>query len=362
MAITGSYFLDTIDFSAATAVFTDINLTTKALDGHYSFNGSVRQQVSGLLNAIMVCPTGMTLTNYFTLNYDTSCLSACTAPVAAPLVDCVVSDWSACVDGTQTRSVLIAASGGGTECPVLSKPCTVVPQLCKVNFGVISSGSISQGDSGYEMNLTNDRITNITGPATSGGGVFESKSLTFNITPSVTGQQFKVRFYKNGTSIYQSPTYTSTNGTTIYPNGIEQVYSRIGTGNYFEIYIETLTFFPFNAELTAEALYPTESIDISRYFIVNAFDDEQCTPPPLYYSHPLSMGYLTNSTVCSDNSQAITVFTSNGLISEGDTIYTNPELTDRLIGGRKFYKNLNEEDQYIKVSDGGIVGPIGSCV
>ena len=83
MAITGSYFLDTIDFSAATAVFTDINLTTKALDGHYSFNGSVRQQVSGLLNAIMVCPTGMTLTNYFTLNYDTSCLSACT-----PTLDC----------------------------------------------------------------------------------------------------------------------------------------------------------------------------------------------------------------------------------------------------------------------------------
>lgn len=86
MAITGSYFLDTIDFSAATAVFTDINLTTKALDGHYSFNGSVRQQVSGLLNAIMVCPTGMTLTNYFTLNYDTSCLSACTAPVGPCLV------------------------------------------------------------------------------------------------------------------------------------------------------------------------------------------------------------------------------------------------------------------------------------
>ena len=278
-------------------------------------------------------------------------------------IDCEVSDWSACVNGTQTRSVTTQASGGGTECPALSQSCTVVPQLCKVNFGIISSGSISQGDSGYQMNLTNDRITNITGPATSGGGVFDNKSITLNITPSVTGQQFKVRFYKNGTSIYTSPTYTSTNGTVIYiPVAVEQVYSRIGTGDYFEIYIETLTFFPFNAELTAEALYPTESIDISRYFIVNAFDDEQCTPPPLYYSHPLSMGYLTNSTVCSDNSQAITVFTSNGLISEGDTIYTNPELTDRLIGGRKFYKNLNEEDQYIKVSDGGIVGPIGSCV
>ena len=130
MATTGSYFLDTIDFSSATAVFTDINLTTKALDGHYSFNGSVRQQVSGLLNAIMVCPTGMTLTNYFTLNYDTSCLSACTAPVLVPVVNCVVSDWSACVNGTQTRSVTTQASGGGTECPALSQPCTVPCTNC----------------------------------------------------------------------------------------------------------------------------------------------------------------------------------------------------------------------------------------
>jgi hypothetical protein len=146
------------------------------------------------------------------------------------------------------------------------------------------------------------------------------------------------------------------------PVAVEQVSSRFGTGDYFEIYVETTTFFPFNAELLAEATYSSPDSDISRYFYVNAFDDEQCTPPPLYYSHPLSMGYLTNSTVCSDNSQAITVFTSNGLISEGDTIYTNPELTDVLIGGLLFYKNLSEEDQYIKVSDGGIVGLIGSCI
>jgi hypothetical protein len=29
------------------------------------------------------------------------------------------------------------------------------------------------------------------------------------------------------------------------PVAVEQVYSRVGTGDYFEIYVETTTYFPF---------------------------------------------------------------------------------------------------------------------
>jgi hypothetical protein len=85
------------------------------------------------------------------------------------------------------------------------------------------------------------------------------------------------------------------------------------------------------------------------------------TSPILYYVHPLSIGYENNFTVCSDNFQSITGFTSNVVISQEDTIYTNPELTDVLIGGLLFYKNLNGGN-YIRVRDAGTVSLIGSCI
>lgn len=84
------------------------------------------------------------------------------------------------------------------------------------------------------------------------------------------------------------------------------------------------------------------------------------TSPILYYAHPLSVGYENNFTVCSDNFQSITAFTSNELISQEDTLYTNQELNDILVGGLLYYKNLLEGN-YIRVRDAGTVELIGSC-
>lgn len=84
------------------------------------------------------------------------------------------------------------------------------------------------------------------------------------------------------------------------------------------------------------------------------------TCSPIYYAHPLSVGYENNFTVCSDNFQSITAFTSNELISAEDTLYTNQELTDIFVGGLLFYKNLLEGN-YIRVRDAGTVALIGSC-
>ncbi len=44
-----SYYIDTLSFSTATAVYTDIGLSTHAPDGYYSFSGSYRQQSGGVL-------------------------------------------------------------------------------------------------------------------------------------------------------------------------------------------------------------------------------------------------------------------------------------------------------------------------
>lgn len=57
MAISGTYYIDTADFSTATAVWTDTALTVKAPDGYYSFGGNYRQQFSGNLLPIASCTT-----------------------------------------------------------------------------------------------------------------------------------------------------------------------------------------------------------------------------------------------------------------------------------------------------------------
>lgn len=57
MPLTTTYYIDTEDFATATAVWTSPALTTKALDGYYSFGGNYRRQFDGLLLAINPCTT-----------------------------------------------------------------------------------------------------------------------------------------------------------------------------------------------------------------------------------------------------------------------------------------------------------------
>ena len=57
MAISSTYYIDTNNFSTATAVWSDSGLTTKADDGYYSFEGIYRQQFQGLLLSAQPCGT-----------------------------------------------------------------------------------------------------------------------------------------------------------------------------------------------------------------------------------------------------------------------------------------------------------------
>lgn len=52
----GNFYLDGPTFSTATAVYSNSTLTTLAADGYYEDNGTVRQQVSGVLQAPSSCP------------------------------------------------------------------------------------------------------------------------------------------------------------------------------------------------------------------------------------------------------------------------------------------------------------------
>lgn len=61
-----TYYIDTNNFSTATAVWTNAGLTIKAPDGYYSIGGNYRRQLSGLLYEINPCSpisTPISITN-----------------------------------------------------------------------------------------------------------------------------------------------------------------------------------------------------------------------------------------------------------------------------------------------------------
>ena len=58
MPTLGNYYIDAPTFSDATAVYTDVALTTKAADGYYQSGGVYRRQLLGVLTAgVTLCPT-----------------------------------------------------------------------------------------------------------------------------------------------------------------------------------------------------------------------------------------------------------------------------------------------------------------
>lgn len=52
-----TFYIDTDNFSTATAVWEDSSLTIKAPDGFYSFSGIYRQQFNGFLLNVISCVT-----------------------------------------------------------------------------------------------------------------------------------------------------------------------------------------------------------------------------------------------------------------------------------------------------------------
>ena len=57
MGALGNYYIDAENFEDATAVYTDVNLTTCAADDYYSNNVIVRQQVGCVLLPMETCPS-----------------------------------------------------------------------------------------------------------------------------------------------------------------------------------------------------------------------------------------------------------------------------------------------------------------
>lgn len=124
--------------------------------------------------------------------------------------------------------------------------------LTKVNF-TSESGSSSLL-TGYTADLVNDRIINTTANASVSGNVFLRKKITFIITPSVSGISYSIRINKNGTLIFNSGSLNSTSGVN-HSVEIENTTNRIGTNDYFEIYIGTTQSFTFTTQVESVGTY-----------------------------------------------------------------------------------------------------------
>jgi hypothetical protein len=125
-------------------------------------------------------------------------------------------------------------------------------------------------DTGYEYNLTNQRLNNnFTAPAFYNSSTFSAKYATLKITPSVSGEFYTIYIYKNGAPYFTSQTFTSVSGVINY-FGIENTTNRFATNDYYEFYIGTKQSFQYDAEIEVESFYEGVSGDFSYTFFVNA--------------------------------------------------------------------------------------------
>ena len=142
--------------------------------------------------------------------------------------------------------------------------------LTKVNFTSITGDS--SNSTGYSVDLTNDKVQNITcnSIATEFGlnYNFDYKKLNFRLTPSVSGISYSVKLYKNGVLYYSSGILNSTSGVAYNLNGIEVTENRFATNDYYEFYIGTTEAFTFTTRVEGTAHYVrgVDSIDKETYF------------------------------------------------------------------------------------------------
>jgi hypothetical protein len=146
-------------------------------------------------------------------------------------------------------------------------------ELTKINF--TSESGESSSFTGYTVDLINDRITNTTANSNIILAGFNSKKLTFNITPSVSGITYKVLINKNGILFFDSGLLGSTSGVT-YSKEIENTTNRFGTNDYFEIYVGTDGAFTFTTNTVALSTYVSSSLTITK--TRNFISASQTTP------------------------------------------------------------------------------------
>lgn len=225
MATSSLYYIDSTFFSAATAVYIDAELSTKASDGYYSFNNNNRQQVSGFLGSIVACPSATTLPNYFTLNYADSCLSACTS-AATPVNTYGIT--TTCINGFSGSEYTITGATAGDNIEVTA---TFSGGFVAINGG--SYGLNASINSYGVSNVTGNTATSICYPVSTYPNV---QSINISIVTYVhfvgTSQTITINSVANNYSSAYGPNVnvhiSKINGVSVYEGYVNGCWFNSG--------------------------------------------------------------------------------------------------------------------------------------
>lgn len=246
MATSATYYLDGPDLQSATAVFTDATLSTKAADGWYSIGGYVRQQVSGVLAANLLC---------------NSCNLDCG--------DTLVMDTD---PGYYNVNIDLGATTGAVE---LTFDFNFVPDGIKVVYDGVTYNAVYSENFGY-INSPG------TEPLYTGVSTFDC-SISGTTYPALRDYQF------NGVDF----NYTgSTQSVTVDPTSVFLKVSSLGNCT---MVIPKPNAAPANAELTI--ISPCEKSDITIAtacpVTLTSFDTTRTNPEPTNISGLCSVVSLT---------------------------------------------------------------------
>lgn len=168
---------------------------------------------------------------------DLSAQLACNCGV--PTVNCEVSawsEWSECIDGTQsrTRTIVVPPTGGGNSCPPLTETRDCVPV---VNCQVSEWSEWSTCDDGYQS-----RTRTVIVPPSGGGQACPELSETrtcssINITNASCNNENGSTVTKRFTiAIGNAPaTYTIETGTVVNPAGLEYTISSAPGNSFLQV-------------------------------------------------------------------------------------------------------------------------------
>ena len=207
-------YIDSGSFLTATAVYDDINLTTKATDGYYQFGGQYRRQVSGALLTATVCADCFTfdsLDYVSTSSGDLCCLTQTPSQYYYPTGLTFLTTTNIYTDVNLSN---IAANGYYSE-PNGS-------QFRQITGGVL--GSITGCSSCYtSVSLDyNNSENGLCCVSQTSGGYYVDYGTTLATTSGVysdnTGTAATDGFYQvNGSSTYRQQSSGSLGSTTSCP-------------------------------------------------------------------------------------------------------------------------------------------------
>lgn len=158
MPTTVNKYINASTFASATAVYDDVNLTTKSADGFYQYNDEYRNQVNGVLGPLVTCEscdpntiecgTGIVIpqsgSGLYELNYSagtsTGAISIYFEPQQIPdgirvLYDGVYYNrLSTPLDGNRQSTSGVANAFTVLGLPAAAGPCAAAPQTHTLNY------------------------------------------------------------------------------------------------------------------------------------------------------------------------------------------------------------------------------------